>query len=359
MKRVLIICPAIPDDMPYLRHYIDYLESQKVSYDLLYLCRGLCDAKYPTNYISFSCNPSNDSFISKLWHYYMYSRFVINVLHKSKYTHIITFGIASSVFLSIYLSKKYESKYIYDIRDYSKILRIALFKHCNAILLKYSYINVISSNGFRKWLPMCFDYVLCHNTTIKKLEYETSNSVVVDYSDKIKILTIGQIRDLESNTFIIERLGNNSKFELIFSGKGLVLHSLENTVREKGYNNVVFTGRYKKEEEDAIVGGTTFINVCMDNNIVSDYLLSNRLYLAARLKKPLISFEGSYQAEIIQSYSLGVIIKRTDNIPATILEYISTFKSEEFIKGCNDFLDDVKKDLYLFSAKLSDFIENK
>lgn len=348
----------MPDDMPYLRHYIDYLDSQKVSYDLLYLCRGIENADYPTNYISFSCNPSNDSFITKLGNYYIYSRFVINTLSKNKYTHIITMGIACSVFLSNYLKNKYESKYIYDIRDYSKILGILIFKHFNARLLKYSYMNVISSNGFKKWLPMCFDYVLCHNTTIKKLEYETCNSFVVDNSAKIKILTIGQIRDLKSNTFIIERLGNNNNFELIFSGKGLALHSLENTVREKGYNNVVFTGRYKKEDEDTIVGCTMFINVCMDSNMVSDCLLSNRLYLAARLKKPLISFEGSYQAEIIQSYNLGLVIKWTDNIPATILKYISTFKSEEFIKGCNAFLDDVKKDMYLFSAKLSDFIEN-
>lgn len=357
MKKILLVCPALPEDMPYLRQYLDFLDSSNITYDVVYLCRSCERVSYPDNYCSYSIlSSTRQNMIKKLWEYYKYSSFVVNKLTKGNYTHIITMGIACSVFLTNYLKKNFRFKYIYDIRDYSQALCIPFLRYSNSVLLKNSFMNVISSEGFKRWLPTGYEYTLCHNTTLENLNKGTITTFKTNFSNIIKVLTIGQIRDFEANTFVIEQLCKSDKFELIFSGKGVTLNSLEEYVKVGGYRNVTFTGKYKKEEEDLIVESTTFINVCMGSNMVSDHLLSNRLYLAARLKKPLISFSGCYQAEIIKNYNMGVIIERTDDVSERIMEYINCFDSELFINGCERFLRDVRLDLQIFSDRLKFFM---
>lgn len=358
MNKILLVCPALPDDMPYIRQYLDFLESSNTSYDVIYLCSKGASKEYPQNYHACMIkSPDNSYAIKKIWGYYKYSRFVVKRLAKGGYTHVITMGIACSVFLSNYLRHNYTSRYIYDIRDYSQVLRIPIFKLLNKLLLKYSYMNVISSGGFKQWLPSGVDYTLCHNTTLDKIENGVCKTFDVELTGAITILTIGQVRDLEANTFVIEQLSNKDDFELTFSGIGLTLEKLEKLVKDNAYSNVEFTGKYKKEDEDVIVKNATLLNVCMESNMVSNYLLSNRLYLAARLKRPLISFDGSYQANLIQKYNLGLIVKRSDILSEKIKGYIASFNPEEFEVGCQKFLDDVKRDLLIFIGKMNNFIK--
>ena len=358
MIKILLVCPAIPDDMPYLRQYLGFLESSNTLYDVVYLCPKGTNIVYPQNYYACKIKSSENScLLNKIWEYYRYSCFVERKLSKGCYTHVITMGIACSVFLTNYLKRKYTSRYIYDIRDYSQVLRIPIFKSLNKTLLKHSYMNVISSGGFKQRLPSDVDYILCHNTTLDKIESGVMKTCESELSGVIKILTIGQVRDIEANTFVIEQLNNKEDFDLIFSGKGLTLDKLEQFVKDKAYSNVKFIGKYKKEDEDGIVKNASLLNVCMESNMINNYLLSNRLYLAARLKKPLISFEGSYQAELIQKYNLGLIVKRSDILSVKIKEFITFFNSENFEVGCRNFLDEVRKDLIKFTDKMNNFID--
>ena len=357
MQKVLIICPASPCDMPYLRQYIDYFDSLNILYDVTFICKRGDNINYPDNYYSFRYSSSSRfGLVKKLYHYYSYSKFVVKRILKNDYTHVVTMGIACSVFLANFLKSKFKYRYIYDIRDYSQILRIPFFGYANNMLLSNSFMNVISSCGFNHWLPCNIEYTLCHNITIERLDNGISPMFTTDFSGIIRILTIGQIRDLESNTFVINQLSGNSSYELIFSGKGATLGYLAMLVNENGCSNVQFTGPYKKEEEDGIVENATFLNVCMDNNMISKYLLSNRLYLAARLKKPLISFNDCYQSEIIQKYNLGLVIQRSDVLSEKIQEYIARFNSEEFVDGCNAFLKDVRLDFTIFNSRMDAFL---
>ena len=119
MKRILLVCPALPNDMPYLQQYVDSLESSNASYDVVYLCSKGINTEYPQNY--YACgikSPYIFSIFNKIWEYYRYSRFVKKRIAKENYTHVITMGIACSVFLTNYLKRNYSARYIYDIRDY-------------------------------------------------------------------------------------------------------------------------------------------------------------------------------------------------------------------------------------------------
>ena len=247
MNKVLLVCPALPDNMPYLRQYIDFLDSSSTSYDIAYLSPKGIDTEYPQHYYAYSIKSlDNLGSLKKIWEYHRYSCFVEKKLAKGVYTHVITMGIACSIFLANYLKRKYTSRYIYDIRDYSQVLRIPIFRHLNKLLLKHSYMNVISSDGFKQWLPSDVSYTLCHNTTLDKIENGVIKTFDSILSGAIKILTIGQVRDFEANTFVIEQLSNKEDFELIFSGIGSTLEKLEQYVKDNAYSNVKFTGKYKK-----------------------------------------------------------------------------------------------------------------
>lgn len=356
MKMVLLICPASPNDMPYLRSYIECLESYNIAYDVLYISWDNQMVTFPINYHMYDGSKlfNSNNLIDKIYKYYKFSRVVIKKLSKGRYTHVITMGIACSIFLSNYLKRNFCGKYIYDIRDYSQVLRSSLCGYLNKELLCHSYMNVISSKGFKKWLPNNIEYTLCHNTTLDKVA-NTKNEINIP--KRITILTIGQIRDLEANTYVIEQLSNNDNYEIVFAGKGKTLERLQKTVEDKGYNNVKFLGRYKKEDEDGIVERATFINVCMGHDMISDFLLSNRLYLAARLKKPLISFDGCYQADIINKYNLGLVVKRDDLLPVKLQEYINSFNADIFVASCSDFLMDVQDELRIYQNKVNSFLE--
>ena len=355
VMKVLLVCPASPDNMPYLRSYLGRLESCNILHDVVYLYWGDEKSTYPLNYYMYDGTKSliANRFIGKIYTYYKYSRVVIKKLTKGEYTHVITMGIACSIFLSKYLKRNFLGKYIYDIRDYSQVLRSSLCRDLNGELLRHSYMNVISSNGFKKWLPNDIEYVLCHNTTQDKID-DTKDEI--DMSRPITVLTIGQIRDLEANTHVIEQLSNNENYEIVFAGKGQTLECLKRIVEERKYTNVKFLGSYKKENEDSIVENATFINVCMGHNMISDFLLSNRLYLAARMKKPLISFDGCYQAEIINKYYLGLVVKEDELLPMKLQEYINTFNADRFALGCTDFLREVHDELQIYYNKLDSFL---
>lgn len=357
MKSVLLICPAAPNDMPYLRPYIDCLESYNIAYDVIYISWDNEKNTFTKNYYMFdgSWSFKFNSSIEKIYKYYKFSRVVIKKLSKGRYTHVITMGIACSIFLSNFLKRNFCGKYIYDIRDYSQVLRSSLCSYLNKELLRHSYINVISSNGFKKWLPnnSNIEYIMCHNTTLDKVAVTNDD---IDMSKPLKILTIGQIRDLEANTYVIEQLSNNDNYELVFAGKGKTLECLQRVAEDKGYKNIKFLGKYNKENEDSIVESATFINVCMGHDMISDFLLSNRLYLAARMKKPLISFDGCYQADIINKYNLGLVVKRDDLLPVKLQEYIHSFNADRFVVGCTDFLMEVQDELRIYHNKLDSFL---
>ena len=63
MKSVLLICPAVPTDMPYLLSYIDCLESYNIGYDVIYISWENEKNTFPKNYYMYdvynACNNSN------------------------------------------------------------------------------------------------------------------------------------------------------------------------------------------------------------------------------------------------------------------------------------------------------------
>ena len=78
---------------------------------------------------------------------------------------MIVFGIQLTFFLKNILQKKdLNINILIDIRDYNKIINFNIKK-----VIDNSYFTVISSPGYKEWLPNSGKYIINHNTQISSI----------------------------------------------------------------------------------------------------------------------------------------------------------------------------------------------
>ena len=350
MKVALILATNV-EKSPYIQYYIDVYKEKNIDVEVILLNRDkrVLNEEFP--YKIHSCDiiaKETASCVRKIYDYFRYSRFVRRILKQSDYSQIVVFTIANAVFLSYYLLSYYKKKYIFDIRDYSPLVKytVPIIRR----LLNNSALNCFSSPGFRSWLPAC-DYVICHNARRKFLDEDIVNARDIDV-ENVKVLTIGQLRNFITNKMLMDHLGNKSRITIQFSGMGIAYDLLKKYEVKKIYNNVKFTGYYPKKEEFSIVDGCDFMNIILPDDTLSRYLISNRFYLSLLRRKPMIVSSGGIQAEYVKEYDLGIIISSEDDIYSKIMIYARSFDPIQFQKNCDRFLEMVRSDMQIFSRSV-------
>lgn len=353
-KKIALICGAALKDAPYVSYYTDFFKGEGIPFDLYFWNRNGDDYSYiPDNYTQYDKSSSLYSNpLKKLFDAYFYARFVKKHLKKEKYCGYVCFGIITPFFLCRFLMGSHKH-YIVDIRDYSPYLKIKIISKRIDALIRKSYTTCISSPGFRRWLAESNKYMVFHNCGFNY--FESYDRCRERFGKKIEILTIGQIRDYESNTILIKDLANKSDFCLKFSGKGAHSLNIAKYAEDNHVYNFEYTGAYKKEEEQSIAMQCDMINSVFMHDVNSDSLLTNRLYLALKNGKPLIVSENCFQADIVNTYHLGAIIDMKKNIFDQLTYYCQSFDINQYNKGQSDFIDTVKADIEGIKNKLKCF----
>lgn len=348
--KVAIVIPSDINSAPYLQYYADVLKRKEIPYYFISWNRkGSNDSLLCENNIVYTLESAETiPLYRKYIDYMFFSAFVRKELENGNYDFVIVHTIQASLFLGKYLKKYFNNKYIIDIRDYSKLLII--YKSRFHKYLKCSALNCVSSPGFLSWLPGDTEFTVSHNLR--------SDSVYRDYKyvpfDKkiIRILTIGQLRDYSTNSRIIDAFGDKNNVLLHFAGNGNAKESLEELVLRRKYKNVVFTGRYRKEEENDIVERADFINILLPTGVHDVNIMSNRFYLAVIHRKPMIVNEESIQARYVEKYGLGVVVKEKDNISEKLTQYIDSFDADIFNEGCDLITKEISSEILLFEKKV-------
>lgn len=352
MKRLLFLIPALPDFVPYVYNYFKIAEDCSIEYDVVCWNRKGDQIELPDNFFIYQ-RPTKDSYSSlkKLGEIAGFYRFAKRVLGKRNYQLVFTFTIAESVFFEPLLNKNYKGRYVFDIRDYSPMVKISFLKRRIKRLLSNSALNVISSEGYKKWLPEECEYVVCHNTDVDKVYLD---DFVLDNKhniDCLNILTIGAIRNAETNIKVIDALGNLEGIHLDFVGDGNGAPMLVEYCKDHSIKNVLFHGRYQKKDEDSFVQKCDLMNIVLPHFKVSE--MSNRFYLSVRFRKPMIVNDGCFQADQVRKYGIGLVIKDLSNMYEEILLYWKSLGWESYDEACKRFLKDVSSDMLLFKTKVA------
>ena len=347
IMKIALICPSNILYMPYVSNYKNILNQNNVNcsvinWDRLQIENMDREYKYKDKKIGHQRN---------YFDYLKYKHFIIKILNEKKYDKLIVFGFQLSHFLKKYLIKMYEGKYVIDIRDFNKVLKYSNPKK----LIVCSSFTVISSPGYKKWLPESDKYVINHNTQMDSLEELRDIDIKTD-KQEINISNVGATRDSEVNIELINALSNNESINIYYHGEGLANRDINNHIKKNKIKNVLLTGRYNKENEEALYMKSNLINVLKQNNGINDAnSLPNRLYNAVQYGKPMIALKGTYLAEQIKKYKLGLILSSFDDIEEKINRYLEEFSEIEYNEGRCLFFKRILIDNQYFAEKLKEF----
>jgi hypothetical protein len=336
---------------PFVNTYIRLLEQYNIKYDIIFWDR-LGVGEEGISYRKTS--PADASYIKKIIDYIIYIYFVKKNILSGKYDKLVVFGIALSFMLSQFLKTQYRNKYIIDIRDDS-VIRI-FFGWRYKKVLKTAALTVISSNGFLQWLPKKFKYVINHNCVTK------SNRVICmneKDSKQIVIANIGSIRDYKENADLLSVFANDWRIIIRYIGEGVAVSKLKKYAIQKNIKNIEFIGKYEKKDEQDLLQGVTIINGLTGSDKNSKTLLSNRLYLSVQNRVPIIVSNGSYQAQIVEKYGLGLAVNVLSDYKDYVLNYIKNYDRLQYIRNCEKFEEIVEHDQLNFEEKVKEIFYEK
>ncbi|AWE06759.1 hypothetical protein DCE79_04820 [Lysinibacillus sp. 2017] len=346
MMRIALICPSNMLYMPYVKNYEHILVEQNIDYDIINWDRFQMEEIKENTY-----RDKKKGHQRNFLDYLKYKKFLMNRLNSSHYDKIIVFGIQLSYFLKKIIKSKYKEKCIIDIRDHNKILNFFNLGE----LIECSASTILSSPGYKEWLPKSNKYVINHNTQVTSIN--ELKDINIFNKDKVYIANIGAIRDLKVNKDFINNIKDNEKFELKFHGESDENNKLKLYINSNHINNVLITGRYKKEDEEGFYNQSDLINVLRYRDGINNKTsLPNRLYNAVLHGKPLLTYEGTALAKEIRKYNLGLILSSMNNLESEMIKYLNEFDYEVYKKGRISFLYSVTKDNKNFYLKVKEFL---
>ena len=334
-----LIVPNNIEKSPYVKYYMNVLEENHINYELIEWCRE--NKNNNSKNIIYCSKIILENKLIKLYLYLGFIKFCKKKIYK-RYTKLIIFTAQLGILLENFLNKNYKNRYIVDIRDYNFLINYRKKSFYN--LLKNSYLNVISSPGFLKWLPKEFDYLVCHNIDDQLLNNVKKSKTILKKEKLKKILTIGMIRDLNQQKEFIKKYSNNYILEYRGIGKEIEILKREYS----NLKNLKFYGRYNKEKELHYYINSDLINLIVGNDINSKTLIANRFYNALITDKIMIGSKDSYMGNLITKYKLGYIFEETNEFDINSnLEYNKNLLLEKIIYEQKKFKNDIMKFLIL------------
>lgn len=139
---------------------------------------------------------------------------------------------------------------------------------------------------------------------------------------------------------------------MVFTGSGPASEALKEYAEKNEIINAEFTGRYNKTDEEEIVLKHQMMNAYLGRDVNSDSLMTNRFYLSALMRKPMIVNEGCHQAEVAEKYGLGIVLQAQDDFEERIESYWKDLDWGSYNNNCNLYLTDVLNDFKTFEQKL-------
>ena len=260
---------------PYLNRYTERLEILGMDYEVLFWNRDGRTLQLPKNYFWYDkISPETLGRKKKLIDFYGFRKWTNARIKKNKSDGLILLSTLSAVMLFGHL-RKYNRKYIFDIRDYS-FENLALFRIIEKRIIKNSYFTAISSEGFKAFLPT-YDYILAHNFNRKDLKTRTHFNKSVD---TINFVWNGTVRYLGFQKQYIDALKNDDRYKITYHGSGMELKEFKAYVKKIGAKNVEFTGSYNNEDKPLLLENASVLNNCYGGNYgdALKYAVSNRFY---------------------------------------------------------------------------------
>lgn len=331
-KKVLFILADNVYLTPYLNKYIERIQS-KCDFKVMYWDKNDNEIIQSDKYIRFYEH-------NKLIGYIKYKKEIINYLKNNSFDIIIPLHQIIFLLIGNFLLRNYKYKYIYDVRDYSYEKYYFVRKIQNKLVNK-SIINIISSEGFKEFLPEA-KYFITHNIP------NVVNKSIYDYDfykhSPIRISYIGLIRFMDQNKKIIDFFKNDMRFEISFIGTNAL--ELEEYCKENKVHNVNLVGTFDPKETMRFYDETDIImNLYGNHTPLLDYAISNKFYYSILLKKPILVCKDTFMEKVSKEANVGFVMELENNEEKdNLYEYYRNIDIKDFEESCNQYLNKVYSD---------------
>lgn len=354
--RYLIVTYDDYFNIPYIKYYEDYLHSQGHHYDIVLWNRSGQQVNLPNAHV-FSARDRHSK-IGKIIPFFRWRQFVLQLLKKEAYDRLIVLTTMPAVLLADQLLKTYRNKFWFDIRDYT-YENIPFYKKLVGDLVHAAAAVSISSPAFRSFLPDSENIYLTHNISNQNAAVE---HCTLDIGQRpLNIGFVGGIQFVEQNQILLRQFANNPDYNLKYIGKSHPGCDLQPFCIENDIKNVEFRPAFTNDQKPAIYQDIHLINsVYGCGNQVVKLLLPNRLYDCVLFKKPILVSKGTFLAEVIAEYGLGVAVDaENENVVEALEEYLAEFDQKRFEQGCQLFLKKVEEEVGEYKQALHHFCTEK
>ncbi len=322
---------------PYVSFYSELLEKNGFEYIIV----NKENADYSENNRHHVFKQTKDMLThSKFKRTIAWYRFVYNEIKDNNVNKVIVTPTRTALILFPMLLFK-KGHFIFDIRDYTNENSF-VYRTIEKILLSLSGLVVISSSGFKHWLPKTSTpIVTVHNMPLNA----TLGSFVERKEERrLRIAYIGLLGYFEINKSLIKKLKDDDVYELQYSGSGD--SRIQEYSNEINAANVYFTGSFCNEDKKKLYENVDMINAIYGNDsLIVTTALPNKLYDAIMYRKPIIASKGTYLGELVEENHIGIAIDvEKDNIKNELNAFWQRFDKEEFVSNCDRMYKNVLKE---------------
>lgn len=338
---------------PFLRFYTQLLEKNNVEYDVVFLNRNpsLAEDSLP-GCISIKWFGKRKTIINKLFSALRYKRESLKILKKNRYDFVFVLTTMPGVLLCNYLVKKYDKKYVFDVRDYTKE-HYGWYFDKERKLVSHSVFNVISSPDFKRFLPNA-NYHVCHNCNFNR---ETDFVFHERKHETIKISYIGSIQYIEYCLALIELVVLDDRFELAFYGNEAINHKVSEKVKDLRNSRITFKGPFAPSKKSEIYEESDIVFNCYgnDNNIVR-FAISNKYYDAAFHCKPLLVSPNTTMERLLGKFSFSIDFNVIHDLNS-LFDWYNNLDKKEFAFFCKNIIEKANEDNNVLERIISNEIK--
>jgi len=343
---------------PYLDKYLKVLNNSQAKYDVIYWDRENRGAYYSSNYIAFKKKSNlNKHKLFKFIDFIQFAKWLSNLIEERKYSKLIVLSTLPGIFIVNTLLKKYQNRYIFDIRDYS-YEGIKPFYILEKKIIDNSYFTCISSEGFKEFLPKEYAYIMAHNFNYNDLKYRKKFKKKKKGS-VINVVWNGSIRYFDHQSQIIDKLKNDARFNIFYHGTGPEIDMFKNYCNSNKINNVIFTGEYQNSSKYKLLSDADILNNSYGTKKEMEikYALSNKFYDGIIYGIPQLVEENSFKHRKVEELGVGIGLDvRRGDFADRLYEFYFDIDEERFNISCKEELNRILEEDKLYLARIQDFV---
>ena len=351
--------------MPYLFYHLDALTGlDSICVDLIYWNRDLKNDSTlnKTNLFEFKRHQDETtSLFGKVINFLKYRFFAERIIKKSQPDLIIVLHSMPGVLLQRLLRKKYSFKYIFDYRDITYEKHIFYKKKINK-LANNSLLTLISSPKYKTVfdIPNQKKLFVSHNVRLIDLTLFKKNKNE-QLKRKLTIAFWGIIRHTSINIRLIDAIKNDCRFTVLYYGPdNNCVKEIKKYLANNNIANVFFMGQYDPEQRKNMAQKADIIHNLYnfdDHNM--NKAISNKFYDGIIFQKPQMCINGSYMAEVVKEYDIGIVVdfSKPDLANYIFNEYNRLFMSPIFFSNCEKLVSNVKNEVVWYQNKLKKYCE--